>query len=273
MKKKILAVLLATAMVGTMAGCGSQEVAQTATDAAQTVADTAETVADTTEQVADTVADAVDATTDYGTGEIKVWVAEAIVDFTKAQIDTFMAAHPEFSGYTYVVEAVGEGDAAGNMITDVTAGADIFGFPQDQLARLVVAGALETVAPENVDAVKTQNDAGSVGAATVGDTLYAYPVTSDNGYFLYYDKSVITDPSTLEGIMEQAEAAGIKKHITFHCFRHSFATLQLANGTDIYTVSKMLGHTNVKTTQIYTKVVDEKKEKAAQVIKIDKIEK
>ena len=208
MKKKILAVLLATAMVGTMAGCGSQEAAQTATDAAQTVQETAETVADTAEQAADTVADAADATVDYGTGEIKVWVAEAVVDFTKAQIDTFMAAHPEFSGYTYVVEAVGEGDAAGNMITDVTAGADIFGFPQDQLARLVVAGALETVAPENVDAVKTQNDAGSVAAATVGDELYAYPVTSDNGYFLYYDKSVISDPSTLEGIMEQAEAAG-----------------------------------------------------------------
>jgi site-specific recombinase XerD len=63
--------------------------------------------------------------------------------------------------------------------------------------------------------------------------------------------------------------AGITKKITFHCFRHTFATLQLSNGTDIYTVSKMLGHTNVKTTQIYAKVVDEKKEKAAHAIKLD----
>ncbi len=47
------------------------------------------------------------------------------------------------------------------------------------------------------------------------------------------------------------------------------ATLQLANGTDIYTVSKMLGHTNVRTTQIYTKVVDEKKENAADAIQIN----
>jgi len=65
------------------------------------------------------------------------------------------------------------------------------------------------------------------------------------------------------------EAAGIKKNITFHCFRHTFATLQLASGTDIYTVSKMLGHTNVKTTQIYAKVVDEKKNQAAKAIQLE----
>ena len=56
---------------------------------------------------------------------------------------------------------------------------------------------------------------------------------------------------------------------TFHCFRHTYATLQLSKGTDLYTVSKMLGHKKVTTTQIYTKVVDEKKEQAADVIKID----
>lgn len=55
----------------------------------------------------------------------------------------------------------------------------------------------------------------------------------------------------------------------FHCFRHSYATLQLAGGTDIYTVSKMLGHTNVRTTQIYAKVVDAKKENATKRITLD----
>ena len=65
------------------------------------------------------------------------------------------------------------------------------------------------------------------------------------------------------------EDAGIKKHITFHCFRHSFATNQLAEGTDIYTISKMLGHTSVRTTQIYTKVVDPMKEHAADAIKLE----
>ena len=64
-------------------------------------------------------------------------------------------------------------------------------------------------------------------------------------------------------------AAGITKNITFHCFRHTFATLQLFSGTDIYTVSKMLGHKDLKTTQIYARVVDEAKRKAANNIKLD----
>lgn len=80
----------------------------------------------------------------------------------------------------------------------------------------------------------------------------------------------LPSPSWISKPLERwIKASGITKHITFHCFRHTFATLQLTNGTDIYTVSKMLGHTNVKTTQIYTKVVDAKKESAADAIKID----
>lgn len=57
-------------------------------------------------------------------------------------------------------------------------------------------------------------------------------------------------------------AAGIDKHITFHCARHSFAIMMLALGTDIYTVSKLLGHRDISTTQIYAKVLDKAKEAA-----------
>jgi integrase len=64
-------------------------------------------------------------------------------------------------------------------------------------------------------------------------------------------------------------ASGITKNITFHCFRHTFATLQLSKGTDIYTVSKMLGHRELKTTQIYAKIIDQTKREAADKIQLD----
>lgn len=80
----------------------------------------------------------------------------------------------------------------------------------------------------------------------------------------------LPDPAWISKPLKRwIEAVGITKRITFHCFRHTYATLQLSSGTDIYTVNKMLGHTNVKTTQIYAKVVDEKKSKAAQAIQLD----
>ncbi len=142
--------------------------------------------------------------------EIKVWVPEATLTFTQEQIDAFKAANPDYADITVTLEPVGEGDAASNLITDVEGGADIYNFAQDQLSRLVAAGALLPLDVEGGIAAKVieENDAASVTAASVGEELYAYPLTSDNGYFLYYDKSVVTDPSSLEQILADCEAAG-----------------------------------------------------------------
>lgn len=70
-------------------------------------------------------------------------------------------------------------------------------------------------------------------------------------------------------LQEWVEAAGLSKKITFHCFRHTFATLQLAAGTDILVVSKMLGHRRLETTLIYVKIVNRLKNEAANRISID----
>ncbi len=125
---------------------------------------------------------------------IKVWCAENIVSLTTQQIADFKEANPDVK-YEFVVEAQGEGDAASNMITDVEAGADVFCFPQDQLARLISAGALAEIGGTAKANVQANNDAGSVAAATVNSSLYAYPITSDNGYFMYYDKRIVKEES------------------------------------------------------------------------------
>ena len=104
-----------------------------------------------------------------------------------------------------------------------------------------------------------------------------YMPISDQAYLLCGERGD-ADRLVFEGLQDPSwinrpvkrwiEASGITKHITFHCFRHTYATLQLTNGTDIYTVSKMLGHKKVTTTQIYAKIVDAKKDAAADAIQI-----
>ena len=139
---------------------------------------------------------------------IRVWVAENTVDFTRQQASFFMEQHPEHAGFTVVVEPLGEGDAANNMLTDVASGADLYVFAQDQLARLAAAGALVEVEEAQAALIRREHDPAAVEAATLGGVLYALPMTADNGYFLYYDKSVITDPTRLESILEDCQRAG-----------------------------------------------------------------
>ena len=67
-------------------------------------------------------------------------------------------------------------------------------------------------------------------------------------------------------LAEWAEKAGLKKHMTFHTARHTFATMMLTLGADLYTVSKLLGHSDVKVTQVYAKIVNQKKNDAVNLV-------
>ena len=149
------------------------------------------------------------------TYDVKIWVAEAAKDLTEKQVADFNASN-EF-GFTFnaTIEAVSEADAATQMITDVEAGGDIYCFAQDQFARLVQAGALDALGVKASETVIANNDAGTVAAATSGEQLYAYPLTADNGYFMYYDKSVIPeeDVDSLEKLIADCEAA--QKYFAF----------------------------------------------------------
>ncbi len=147
------------------------------------------------------------------TPTITIWVSElaGVKELTLQQVADFKAANPDFP-YDVKVEGVGEGEAATQMIADVATGADIFCFAQDQLARLVQAGALDKPGQQAQATLIANNDAASVAASKVGNDIYCYPITSDNGYFMFYDKSVVAAEhiDSLEDIIADCVAANKK---------------------------------------------------------------
>lgn len=145
------------------------------------------------------------------TYDITVWVSETegVAALTQTQIAKFNEENPLYS-FNATVEGVSEGESATQMITSVEDGADIYCFAQDQLNRLILAGALNKLGVAASQTVTELNDSASVSAATVGENLYCYPLTSDNGYYMYYDTSVIpeADLGSLETLIADCEKAG-----------------------------------------------------------------
>ena len=187
--KKILALFLALCMcLCVFAGCGAKK---------------------TDDPAGNNAGNAGEATL-AGTYKIKVWVAENAVDLTTKQIKDFNDSNEDGIVIEATIEPVGEGDAATSMTTDIEAGADLYCFAQDQAARLIQSGALSKLGVAAAEKVSADNASGVVAAAKSGDDLYAYPLTADNGYFMYYDKSVVKEESidSLEAIIADCEAAG-----------------------------------------------------------------
>jgi len=148
---------------------------------------------------------------DDGAVKLTVWGAANQQTMLKEMVEEFKK---ENSGTTYEisVEVVGESDAYSKLKTDVTQGADVYAFANDQLVNLKKIGAVARVGGQYETDVKANNDASSVQASTIGDKLYAYPYASDNGYFMFYDASVIseTQAQTLEGVLAACQAGNKK---------------------------------------------------------------
>lgn len=144
---------------------------------------------------------------------LKVWADQGELELIEKLCNEFAAAHPE-KEYSFEYGAVGAVDGKTRYLEDPAAAADVFLFADDQLVDLVKADALYEVT-RNTDAIIAANTPGSINAASYEGTLYGYPMTSDNGYFLYYDKSVFAeeDLATLDGILAKANAAGKQVHM------------------------------------------------------------
>ncbi|MBR3778370.1 MAG: extracellular solute-binding protein [Clostridia bacterium] len=146
-----------------------------------------------------------------GTYKITMWVSEkeGVAELFQQQIDAFEKANPGIV-IEAAIEGVTEADAGSKVVNDVATAPDIYCFAQDQLARLVQAAALAKPGKAAAETIKNANDASSVAAATVAGELYAYPMTSDNGYYMYYNKSIVSDPESLETIIADCEKANVK---------------------------------------------------------------
>ena len=199
MKKKLVSVLLSAAMVATLAaGCGS---------------DKKEDTGAVTDGEKQTVA-------------LRLWGAEEDQSLLQSLIDSFEEEYADVADITVELGVESESTAKDTILTDVEAAADVFAFASDQLTDLVNAGALQSIddmdealqayTGKGVSDVESANTADSVEAATYEDTLYAFPMTADNGYFLYYDSSVLSeeDVASWDSMLAAADAAGKKVAMT-----------------------------------------------------------
>lgn len=153
--------------------------------------------------------------------ELKVWCASADLKFEKTLIEEFKELYKSDDGsYEFKIKAsgaIGEPDAGGKIIESPKDGADVFNFADDQLSSLVEAKAIAQVSPLFNKNIAANNTKETAEACTIDGTPYAFPKTSDNGYFLYYDKRVYKDDSavaSLDDMIKTAKDAG--KNVYFN---------------------------------------------------------
>ena len=197
MAKRISAIVLTVMLVlGTITGCsGKDAVTPPDESGAQN-------------EALDTVQDGSGAAS--GKVTLTVWAEEAQHDTVQKMIDSFIEEYKGQADFEITLEAQADSGTRDVLLGDVQNSADVFSFPDDQLSAMVAGGALAPV--PNAQEISGQMVAESVSAASINGTLYAYPMTADNGYFLYYNKEYFSedDVKTLDSILKICEENGKK---------------------------------------------------------------
>ena len=157
--------------------------------------------------------------------ELTMWGAEEDQALLKELVGKFEETYPD-QKFDIQIGVESESTAKDTILTDVEAAADVYSFASDQLYDLINAGALMklddvaealTVAGRTLDDVKAENTEASVEAASVDGSMYAFPRAGDNGYFLYYDSSILSeeDVASWDSLLAAAEKNGKKVGMTF----------------------------------------------------------
>ncbi|MCI8841047.1 MAG: extracellular solute-binding protein [Oscillibacter sp.] len=140
--------------------------------------------------------------------ELTVWGAEEDEALLQEIFASFQSHYAGEADFRITYQPQSESHCKDALLEDLEGGADVFAFADDQVAALAAAGGLDPI--ENPDGVRAANLSAAVDAASVDGTLYAYPLTADNGYFLYYNKAYFSeeDVQTLDRMLEIAAESG-----------------------------------------------------------------
>ncbi|MCM1368378.1 MAG: extracellular solute-binding protein [Roseburia sp.] len=140
--------------------------------------------------------------------EIIVWAPDAAKATYEKLADDFLKSDPtKYGDYTVTVISKDEGDVESSLTSDAAMGADVFFFPGGHVNDMLKKKHLLKATAAQTTAIKANNAANTVTPILVNDEAYAFPATSDNGYFLWYRKDVLsaTDVETLDGIVSVAK--------------------------------------------------------------------
>ncbi len=122
---------------------------------------------------------------------LTVWSGEEDQALLEEIFSSFQSQYADQASFEITLQPQSESNCKDVLLADLENGADVFTFADDQLAALAAAGALDPL--EDFEDIRAANLSASVDAASVDGTLYAYPLTADNGYFLYYNKAYFSD--------------------------------------------------------------------------------